>query len=104
MTLSAAGKVTANLIAWRTDGFAGPIHVEAGNLPARRARSEPVTIAAGQVVAPVVFEAEETAKSSVGIVQLVGRSRFGDRKEELSYVAGATKLGPTAPTRRSPAR
>lgn len=93
LTLSAAGKATANVIAWRTDGLAGPIHVEASNLPPG-VRCEPVTIAAGQVVAPIVFEAEETAKPSVGIVQLVGRSRFGDRKEELSYVAGATKLGP----------
>ncbi|SIO15790.1 pre-peptidase C-terminal domain-containing protein [Singulisphaera sp. GP187] len=93
LTIAAGGRATATVVAWRTDGFAGPIRVEARDLPPG-VRCEPVTIAAGQVVAPVVFEAEESAKPRVGTVQLVGRSRFGDRKEELSYFSGATKLGP----------
>ncbi|WP_406693497.1 PPC domain-containing protein [Singulisphaera sp. Ch08] len=93
LTIAAGGRATATVVAWRTDGFAGPIRVVAGDLPPG-VRCEPVTIAAGQVMAPVVFEAEEGAKPRVGTVQLVGRSRYGDRKEELGYVSGATKLGP----------
>ena len=57
-------------------------------------RCDPVVIAAGQVVAPVVFEAAENARPVVGTVPLVGRARVGDRKEDLDYVAGATTLGP----------
>ncbi|AGA30699.1 PPC domain-containing protein [Singulisphaera acidiphila] len=93
LTIAAGGRATAYVLAWRTDGFAGPIHVEAVDLPPG-VRCEPVTIATGQVVAPVVFEAEDGAKPRVGTVQLIGRSRFGDRKDELHYVSGATKLGP----------
>ena len=48
----------------------------------------------GSVLAPVVFEADEDARPAVGTVRLVGRARFGDRKDEVGYVAGATTLGP----------
>lgn len=93
LTVPAGGRASAYVLAWRTDGFAGAIHVEPRDLPAG-VRCEPVTIAAGQTLAPIVFEAEDNAKPCVGTVQLVGRSRFGDRKEELRYVSGATRLGP----------
>jgi len=93
LTVAAGGRASASVIAWRTDGFNGPIRIEPSELPPG-VRCEPVTIAAGQTVAPIVFEAGPTAKPGVGLVQLVGRSRFGDRKDELHYYAGATHLGP----------
>ena len=45
-------------------------------------------------MAPIVFEAAEQAGTTVGTVTLVGHGRFGDRKEALEYVAGASPLGP----------
>lgn len=93
VTLGAGGRASAYVLAWRIDGFAGPIRVEARDLPPG-VRCDPVTIAAGQVLAPIVFEASEGARPGVGLARLVGRSRFGDRKDELRYVSGATRLGP----------
>ena len=81
------------MLARRSDGFTGPIRVEARDLPPG-VRCDPVVIAAGQVLAPLVFEADEDARPHVGTALLVGRARRGDRKEDLAYVAGATPLGP----------
>jgi hypothetical protein len=93
VTVAAGGRASAYVMAWRTDGFTGAIRVEPLDLPPG-VRCEPVTIAAGQIMAPIVFQAEDDAKPRVGTVRLVGRSRFGDRKEELHYVSGASRLGP----------
>jgi hypothetical protein len=87
------GKASAYVVAIRTDGFAGAIRVEARDLPAG-VRAGAVTIGPGQVIAPLVFEAAEASKPVVGTATLVGDSHFGDRKEALQYVAGASPLGP----------
>jgi hypothetical protein len=93
MTLYAGGRSLATVVAVRLDGFAGPIRVEAVDLPAG-VKCDPVVIAPNQNSAPVVFEAMEGAKPAVGTARLVGRARFGDRKDELRYVPGASSLGP----------
>lgn len=93
LTVGAGGRALAYVVAVRSDGFNGPIRVEAVDLPPGL-RCEPVVIPAGQSTAPVVFEAEEGARATLGTARLVGRARFGDRKGELQYVAGATPLGP----------
>ncbi len=93
LTVRAGGKASAYVLARRDDGFAGPIFVEARDLPPG-VRCDPVVIAAGQVLAPLVFEADADAKPDVGTALLIGRARRGDRKEDLAYVAGATPLGP----------
>jgi hypothetical protein len=93
LTLHAGGRAMAYALAFRQDGFDGPIRVEAVDLPAG-VRCEPVVIPAGQPSAPVVFEADESAEGVLGTVRLVGRARFGDRKEGLAYVPGASRLGP----------
>jgi hypothetical protein len=93
LTLAAGGRAVAYVMALRSDGFRGPIRVEALDLPAG-VRCEPVLIGAGESQAPIVFEAAEDAKATLGCVRLVGRARFGDRKESLEYVVGATALGP----------
>ena len=93
VVIGAGGKAYASVIAWRTDGFAGPIRVEAESLPPG-VFCQPVTIAAGQNVAPIVFEAAEGTAPSVGLARIIGRSRLGDRKDDLGYVSGVTPLGP----------
>jgi hypothetical protein len=92
LTLGAGGHAVAYAVAWRLDGYNGPIRVEPLSLPAG-VRCAPVTIAAGQRLAPLVFEADTGAQPTVGTAVLVGRGRYGDRKEALHYVAGATPLG-----------
>jgi hypothetical protein len=53
-----------------------------------------VVIPAGQESALVVFEADAGATPTIGTVRLIGRARFGDRKDEVGYVAGVNTLGP----------
>jgi hypothetical protein len=93
LTLHAGGRAMAFVLAVRSDGFNGPIRVEAVDLPPG-VRCEPVVIGPNQSSAPVVFEAAEGAKPALGAARLVGRARYGDRKDELRYVPGATPLGP----------
>jgi hypothetical protein len=92
VTIRRGGKAAAYVMAQRLDGFAGPIRVEAVALPPG-VRCAAVTIAANEVLAPLVFEASEEAPEGLGVVSLVGHARFGDRKEELDYVAGVATLG-----------
>jgi hypothetical protein len=93
VTVPAGGRALATVLAVRSDGFDGPVRVEAVDLPAG-VRCEPVVIPVGQPTAPIVFEADEGARPSLGTVRLIGRARFGDRKDEVDYVAGVTRLGP----------
>ena len=93
MTVRAGGRTSAYVAAIRRDGFGGAIRVEPRPLPAG-VRATPVTIGAGQIMAPIVFEAVDDAKTAVGVASVVGLSRFGDRKESLEYVAGVSPQGP----------
>ncbi len=94
LALPVGGRELASVLAVRSDGFNGPIKVEAFDLPPG-VRCDPVVIAAGQTSAPLVFEAAENAVSGVvGTVRLIGRARFGDRKDDLNYVPGVETLGP----------
>ncbi len=93
VTIWAGGRTSAYVAAIRTDGFAGAIRVEARGLPAG-VRAAPVTIGAGQAIAPIVFEAADDAKTTVATVTVAGMSRFGERKESLDYVAGLSPSGP----------
>ena len=70
-TIRKGGRAGAVVLAWRIDGFAGPIHVHAHSLPEGIACTNAV-IPAGAVSAPIVFEALASAKPSVGIVRLFG--------------------------------
>jgi hypothetical protein len=93
LTLHAGGRAMAYAVAARLDGFSAPIQVEAVDLPPG-VRCRPVVIPVGESTAPVVFEADESSAGALGEVRLIGRSRFGDRKDGLTYVPGATRLGP----------
>lgn len=93
VTIRAGGRTSAYVMAKRLDDFSGPIRIEAAELPPG-VRCAPVILGPGQVLVPIVFEAAEDAKTAIGTVSLIGRTRFGDRKGELGYVAGASSLGP----------
>ena len=62
VTIHAGGRASAYVAAIRRDGFAGPIRVETRGLPPG-VRAHPVTIGAGQVIAPIVFEAAPGART-----------------------------------------
>ena len=93
LTVPAGGRDLASVLAIRSDGFNGAIRVEAVDLPPGL-RCAPVMIPAGQATAPVVFEAEAGALPSIGTVRLIGRARFGDRKDDVGYISGVSLLGP----------
>ncbi len=71
-TVRKAGRAGAVVLAWRIDGFAGPIAVRAEGLP-EGVRCPPIVIPAGMVSAPIVVEADASAKPAVGLLRLVGR-------------------------------
>jgi hypothetical protein len=93
VTVRAGGRTSAYVAAIRRDGFAGAVRVEPRTLPPG-VRADPVTIGPGQVIAPIVFEAADDAKTTLGIASVAGLTRFGDRKESLEYVAGVSPQGP----------
>lgn len=93
LTLPAGGRALAYVQANRIHGFNGAIHVEPVELPGG-VHCKPTTIPAGQTLAPLVFEADANAAHGHGAIRLIGRARFGDRKDALGYVPGVTSLGP----------
>ena len=93
MTVRAGGRTSAFVAAIRRDGFAGADPRRAAKLAGRRA-CYAGDDRGGQVIAPIVFEAAEDAKTAVGMATVAGLSRFGDRKETLEFVAGVSPPGP----------
>ena len=100
LTVPAGGRASASVLAWRLDGFTGPIRVEAVDLPAGRPlragrdRRRPVD-GAGRL------RGRRGRPARVGTVRLVGRGRFGDRKERPRLrLRGRPRSAPTSRTRR----
>ncbi|WZO96960.1 PPC domain-containing protein [Isosphaeraceae bacterium EP7] len=85
LTVRAGGKASARILVARVDGFSRPIRVEAVDLPAGL-KCDPTVIAAGQVQAPIVVEADPTAKEGIVTLKLVGRSLNADGKADPSEV------------------
>jgi hypothetical protein len=75
-TIRKGGRAGAVVLAWRIDGFRGPILVRAEGLP-EGVRCAPVVVPAGAVSAPIVLEADASAKPAVGVIRLVGRAVSG---------------------------
>ncbi len=69
--LRKGGRGSAIVVAWRQEGFNAPIWVRPQSLP-EGVRCPPVVIPPGQTVATVGFEADATAKPTIGVVRLVG--------------------------------
>ncbi len=93
VAVRAGGRTSAYVGVIRKDGFGGPIRIEARGLPAG-VLAEPITIAANQVLAPIVFHAADGAKAVVATAAIVGSSRFGDRKDDVDYTRGVSTIGP----------
>jgi hypothetical protein len=71
-TVRKGGRAGAVVLAWRIDGFVGPILVRAEGLPPG-VRCDPVVIPGGAISAPIILEADASAKPAVGVLRLVGR-------------------------------
>ncbi|CAN5774860.1 PPC domain-containing protein [soil metagenome] len=101
LTVRAGGRTSAQVLAWRLDGFAGPIlvEVEAESLPAG-VTCEPVVIGPGQTVAPIVFRAEPGADLAVSTVQLVGRG-LSESGEAIFKVLDGTSPEGEPPARKA---
>lgn len=84
LALRKGGRASAIVVAWRREGFAGPIRVIAAGLPTG-VRCDPIVIAPGQTVAPVVFEAEASAPTSAGVVRLVGLGATAAAPSRLGF-------------------
>jgi hypothetical protein len=69
--LRAGGRGVAYALVLRKEGFLGPIRFEPRSLPPG-VTAKPTTIAAGQIIAPVIFEADELAKPAVGVARFMG--------------------------------
>ncbi len=95
-TVRKGGRAGAVVLAWRLDGFAGPILVRAEGLP-EGVRCDPVVIPSGANSAPVIFEADPSAKPSVGVARLVGMDLWNDPKEAWSEF----RFGPETGLRRA---
>ncbi len=81
-TVRRGGRAGAVVLAWRVDGFSGPILVRAEGLPAG-VRCAPVVIPAGAISAPIIVEADSSAPTAVGVLRLFGR----DASAPLSFWA-----------------
>ncbi len=71
VTIRRGGRSSAIVLAWRLDGFAGPIWVGSECLPPGL-RCEPVVISSGQVATPIVIEADADATPGARVVKLIG--------------------------------
>lgn len=80
------GRYWMDILAFRNDGFDGPIRVEATNLPAG-VICEPVIIGPGRTSAPLVFQAAADAPIGHGEIRLVGKSDV-DGQEIVRVVRG----------------
>jgi len=93
LTIPAGGHGTATVLAYRMDGFNGPIRVESVELPPG-VSCEPAFIAAGQTTTSLVFHASADAKPQVGTIRVQGRSRFDGHKVGTSGTVGGSSSGP----------
>jgi hypothetical protein len=84
-TVRAGGKASARVLVARVDGFNKAIRIEAGDLQPGL-RCGPTVIAAGQVQAPIVVEADPTSKTGVFPLELIGRSLDEAGKVDASPV------------------
>ena len=90
------GRQWMDVLAFRNDGFDGPIRVEAGDLPAG-VTCEPVVIGPGKTSAPLVFQAAKDAPIGHGAIRVSGRATI-DGAEVLREARGGGLTWPTVNT------
>lgn len=91
------GRQWADVLAFREDGFDGPIRVEAKDLPAGVA-SEPVVIGPGKTSAPLVVTAAKSATPGAAAFRVVGSATIDGAETVRDARAG----GLTWPTVNTP--
>jgi hypothetical protein len=91
------GKQWMDVLAFRNDGFDGPIQVEALNLPPG-VTCEPVVIGPGKTSAPVVFQAAQEAPVGHGAIRVTGKAQI----DGIEVVRSARSGGLTWPTVNTP--
>lgn len=69
--------------ATRLNGFTGPIEIRVDGLPAG-VRQVPVTIPAGMNYAPIVLEADKSAKVGAALVNITGRAQLDEAGKSAS--------------------
>jgi hypothetical protein len=77
-TVGRGGRSWIDVLAFRNDGFDGPIRVQADNLPAS-VECEPVVIGPGKTSAPLVFHAATDAPIGHTSVRITGTASIGGR-------------------------
>lgn len=100
-TVRRGGRAAAVVLAWRLDGFSGPILVRPEGLP-KGLRCDPMVIPAGASSAPIVVEADTSAEPSVGVVRLVGvgsavESSAGPKGRDLGSWLGSVLVHEAIP-------
>jgi hypothetical protein len=89
-------KQRMDVLAFRKDGFDGPIRVEASGLPTG-VTCPTVVIGPGKTSAPLVFEATKDAPAGHGEIQVIGSSRI-DGHEVVHRARGGGLTWPTVNT------
>lgn len=83
------GKYWMDALAFRNDGFDGPIHVEARNLPAG-VTCPPVVIGPGKTSAPLVFHASADAALGAAMIEVVGKADINGEATRVARGGGMT--------------
>lgn len=96
LNLWRGGREMAEVFAVRRRGMTGPIRVAAENLPSGVECAE-IWIGPGELVAPVILGAGNSAPPFVGALRLVGRAELGG-VEVTRPVRGGTMVRPGYPT------
>jgi hypothetical protein len=90
------GRHWMDVLAFRQDGFDGPIRVEASHLPPG-VTCAPVVIAPGKTSAPLVFHAAKDAPIGHAAIQVVGKAVIDDQ-EVVRHARGGGLTWPTVNT------
>lgn len=92
-TLVRKGGVTpVKVVAYRREGFAGPIELSVEGLP-QGVTCEPVTMDAGATMATLLLNATMDAASWVGELKIIGRGRVGEKEIVRTAEAASVTWG-----------
>jgi hypothetical protein len=90
LALRRGATLPLRVIAFRRDGFDGPIEVTANSLPTGVVAS-PARIASGQSATTLLLTAATNAPASLGSVEVSGRARIADQDVDRKAVASTAR-------------
>src|SRR5207237_6305840 len=88
------GKHWMDVLAFRNDGFDGPIHIVASDLPPG-VTCEPVVIGPGKTSAPLVFQAAKDAPIGHAGIKVTGKATLDDKEVVRVARGGGLTWGTT---------